>query len=234
MSEGLESVSVVIPVRNGTKYVLEAIDSCLHQTLPVREIVVVDDGSIDGTPDTIRAARHPNVRVLEQTWKGTSAALNAGIMATDPQAAVICFLDHDDVWMPHKTALQLEALRLDRSLDAVFGHILQFVSPELTVSESQRLGAPSKPQAAPCISTMMIHRSALRRFGDFLERPDAFAFAPWYLRAQRAGIAVGMLGTTIAKRRIHLENATKTERRHYEDAYLELARAAALNRRGKR
>ena len=234
MSESLKGVSVVIPVRNGTKYVLEAIDSCLDQTLPVLEIVVVDDGSTDGTTEAIRAARRPQVRVLEQTWKGTSAALNAGIMATDPQASAICFLDHDDVWMPQKTALQTEALRLAPSLDAVFGQILQFISPELPVSESQRLGAPSEPQAGPCLSTMMIRRSALRRFGAFPERRDAFAFAPWYLRAQQAGIAVGMLGTTIAKRRIHLDNATKTERRHYQDAYLELARAAVLNRRRER
>lgn len=234
MTENVDKVAAVIPVRNGTNYIIEAIRSCLEQTYPVQEIIVVDDGSTDGTVETIRAAHLPTVRVIEQPWKGTSAALNNGILATDSRVSILSFLDHDDIWMPNKTNLQIDALSRDPSLDAVFGHVSQFVSPELLDAESQRIGSVLDPQPGPCMSTMMIRRSALQKFGDFPEQRDALAFVPWYFRAQQAGIAVAMLDATVARRRIHLENSTKKDRGLYQEAYLELARAAVKNRRERR
>jgi glycosyltransferase involved in cell wall biosynthesis len=223
-------VSVVIPVRNGLPYVLDAIASCRAQTSPVTEIIVVDDGSTDGTAQAVSSA-HPTIHVLSQAWQGTGRALNVGIAAADPAADFFCFLDHDDLWLPDKIALQLEAMRAKAPLDAVFGHAQQFISPDLSPAEAALLTVPNSPQPALTISALMIRRLSLERLGPFPETPDAFAFAPWYVRARDDGLAAAVIEPVVVKRRVHRTNSTRTGKAHYHEAYLDLARAATLKRR---
>lgn len=102
--------SVVIPARDALPLLLEAIDSALAQTLPPAEIVVVDDGSSDGTAEAVasRYARHPEVRLLSGRFGSAGAARNAGWRAaTRPW---IAFLDADDIWFPEKLATAAAAL----------------------------------------------------------------------------------------------------------------------------
>jgi glycosyltransferase involved in cell wall biosynthesis len=101
-------VTALIAVYNGAALVRRAIESVLRQTVPVAEIVVVDDGSTDGTGDAVRAYGE-RVRYLRQDNRGVAAARNAGIRAAT--STWIAFLDHDDEWLPEKTELQMECLR---------------------------------------------------------------------------------------------------------------------------
>jgi glycosyltransferase involved in cell wall biosynthesis len=227
-------VSAIIPVRNGSRYVLEAIASCRAQTVPPAEIIVVDDGSTDGTAEFIRAASIPDVRVVEQPWLGVGRALNAAIATADPDAAFLAFLDHDDLWLPDKTELQLAAMTSNDALEAVFGHVVQFISADVAPEEAAKLEAPIEAQPGPTLSAMLLRRSAVSRLGPFPETRDAFAFPPWYVSAQHEGIASEMLMQTVVRRRVHLSNSTRTGRDHYNDAYLGLARAAILHRRSTR
>ena len=97
-------LSVVIPSHNAHPMVLEAIDSALAQTLLPAEVVVVDDGSSDGTSEALalRYANQPRVRVVRGRFGSAGAARNAGWRsATRPW---IAFLDADDVWFPEKVA----------------------------------------------------------------------------------------------------------------------------------
>jgi glycosyltransferase involved in cell wall biosynthesis len=228
-----DRVSVIIPVRNGLPYVLEAIASCLAQTSAVTEIILVDDGSTDGTAQTVSKAQ-PTVRVLSQTWHGTGRALNAGIAAADPGADFICFIDHDDLWQPDKVAFQLETMRGSPDIDAVFGHAVQFISPDLTPTEAALLRVPTAPQPAISISAMMIRRLSLERMGPFPETLDAFAFAPWYVRARHEGLAAAVIEPVVVKRRVHRTNSTRSGKAYYNQAYLDLARAATLQRRDRK
>ena len=104
------AVSVVIPTYNRRGRLGRSIESVLGQTKAPQAILVVDDGSTDGTADWVRKS-YPRVTVIEQKHTGVSAARNKGIekAATD----WIAFLDSDDCWMPDKLDKQMRALSLN-------------------------------------------------------------------------------------------------------------------------
>jgi len=91
------TVSVVIPAYNAEATIERAIESVLHQTLPPEEIIVVDDGSTDGTAEKVRQYE-PKVRYLFESHSGPSKARNFGILAAQ-QGEWIAFLDADDEWL---------------------------------------------------------------------------------------------------------------------------------------
>ncbi len=103
-------VSVVIPTFNRASVVLEAVDSILAQSMTDLEILVVDDGSTDGTGDLIavRFANEPRLRYRYQPNAGVAAARNAALdLAT---GEFVAFLDSDDTWQPWHLGLMLAAL----------------------------------------------------------------------------------------------------------------------------
>ena len=104
----MPAVGVVIPVRDRAGMVVEAIASVLAQTHRDFALVVVDDGSRDGSADAAERALHgapPGSRVLRRTARGVAAARNDGVAAVDSDW--IALLDSDDLWLPSKLASQL-------------------------------------------------------------------------------------------------------------------------------
>ena len=102
-------VSVVIPTYNRAGYVSEAVKSVLNQTFHDFEVIVVDDGSTDNTPDVIDSFKDTRIRYLYQENRGVSAAMNTGILAST--AEYIAILDSDDVLV--EEALQKSVAFLD-------------------------------------------------------------------------------------------------------------------------
>jgi hypothetical protein len=100
-------VSVIIPVYNGTNYLAEAIDSVLAQDYTSYELIVVDDGSTDGTWPLIQSYGS-RVRGIRQENGGTSTALNRGI--EEARGEYIAWLSHDDLFLPHKLERQMALL----------------------------------------------------------------------------------------------------------------------------
>lgn len=92
------SVSTIIASYNGEEFIAQAIDSCLRQTHPSYEIIVVDDGSTDATEEIVRIQRHRNVRYIRQDHRGLPAARNTGIAAA--AGVYLTFLDCDDLLLP--------------------------------------------------------------------------------------------------------------------------------------
>ena len=102
-----ESVSVVIPCYNASRYIGGALRSVLAQEWARLEVIVVDDGSSDGSPDLV-ARDFPQVTVLRQANQGAAAARNLGVRAA--QGDWIAFIDADDLWLPGKLQAQLQCL----------------------------------------------------------------------------------------------------------------------------
>lgn len=104
------TVSVILTVFNGENFLPLAVESVLGQTFADFELIIVDDGSTDGTPDQLRAVDDPRLRVIRNSVnKGLPAALNIGI---DAATAVYCaFLDHDDIALPTRLQCQVDYLQ---------------------------------------------------------------------------------------------------------------------------
>jgi len=100
-------VSVIIPAYNAAPFLGAAIESVLSQTVTDSEIVVVDDGSTDGT-DTVVRGYGDRVRYLRQENAGVSRARNRGI--DESRSPWVAFLDADDVWLPQKLERQLDGV----------------------------------------------------------------------------------------------------------------------------
>lgn len=101
-------VSVIVPAYQQRRWVVEALDSVFAQTYPHIEVIVVDDGSDDGTADLVRERYGEAVHVLRQTNQGPAAARNAGLALA--RGELVQFLDADDRLAPTKIASQVDAL----------------------------------------------------------------------------------------------------------------------------
>jgi glycosyltransferase involved in cell wall biosynthesis len=197
----LPSVAVVVAVRDGERYLAETLDSILAQHPAPDDVVVVDDGSEDGTLEVLRRAP-VGVRVLRQGRRGLGSALNRGISSTD--ADVVGFCDADDLWTLGKLAYQLAALADDPTVDGVGGLVEQFASPDLP-DISNRVRVDTTPIAAPLLAALLVRRATLASLGGFDEQIDN-PNIDWISRARTSGYRFATVDHVVLRRRIHDAN----------------------------
>jgi glycosyltransferase involved in cell wall biosynthesis len=196
-------VSVVVAVRDGERYLAEALDSILRQSTTPGEVVVVDDGSTDATPVLLeRYAAH--VRVVRQSGAGVAAALNRGIAIA--HGTLLAFLDADDVWLPDALRCRLTRIDAADDPDAVFGRMQQFVSPELDASHVAGLHFDPTPRDVTLFGTMLVRRSAVDRVGPLDRSYTTGANIDWMSRARAIGLRTAELTDIVMRRRLHQTN----------------------------
>lgn len=195
-------VTVVIPVYNGRSYLPEAIESALAQTYRPVEVIVIDDGSTDGSRDV--ALRYASVQVCRQDHGGLGAARNAAIARASGE--FLSFLDADDIWLPDKLDLQIRALDAGPSVDMVFGHVEEFISPELDDAAKQNLRCHEGSISGMFAGTVIIRRSSFDRVGPFETAWQLGEFVDWYARAKELGLQSMVLPEVVLRRRLHKSN----------------------------
>jgi glycosyltransferase involved in cell wall biosynthesis len=211
------SISAIVAVRDGAAYLAEALASIRAQSLPVLELIVVDDGSSDASAALARSFAD---QVIRQPPTGHASARNRGVRAS--RGELLAFLDADDLWLPGKLAAQAACLQADATLEAVFGHCLQFYSPELDAAERARVEIRNPLAPAENACAILIRRRAFERIGDFDENRQAAVDLDWTLRARDLGLRRHMLAEVVYHRRVHLNNHGRRFPRQHEE------RAAAL------
>jgi glycosyltransferase involved in cell wall biosynthesis len=223
------SVSVIIPVYNGECFLAEAIQSVLDQTLPPDEIIVVDDGSTDGTATIVArlAAGAPlPLRYVYQENRGASAARNVGIRLA--QGRALAFQDADDLWMPQKQARQLALLEADPPADIVTGLTQQFADAAVPPGEGLPDPLPN-PYADFHLQSKLIRAAVFERVGLLDEALTFGEDLDWLVRAIQGGAMLRPQQEVVVHYRRHAGNLTNQI--GSPDRYLMLALRRAAQRR---
>ncbi|WP_018077009.1 glycosyltransferase family 2 protein [Thiobacillus denitrificans] len=180
-------ISVVMPCHNAAPYVEEAIASVLQQTYPQVELVVVDDGSTDGSADIVErlAIAHPGrVTVQHQTNSGPYAARNQGL--AHARGNFVAFLDADDTWHPDALK-QLHAALTDTLADVAYcgwqnvGEAAANTQPYVPPNYAETDAAALFLQACPWpINGVLLRRQLVDTLRGFSERrPTAMDYDLW-------------------------------------------------------
>lgn len=179
------TVSIIIPTYNRAGMLTEAIDSVLGQDFTDFELIVVDDGSTDDTPQILKAYGS-KIRVIRQRHQGVSAARNQGITAATGR--FIAFLDSDDLWLPGKLTSQIDFFQ--NTPDALICQTEEiWIRNGIRVNPKERhrkySGMIFEQSLALCLvspSAVMARRGLFDRFGLFDENLPACEDYDMWLR----------------------------------------------------
>lgn len=208
-------VSIVVPVRDGERFVGPAIDSLLRGDRPADEVVVVDDHSSDASA---AVARDRGVLVVASAGTGPAAARNTGVAASTGD--LVGFLDADDLATPARLSIQAGLLHGDDALDAVAGLARNFTDDPAAPGEELRTFAPG---------TLLLRRATWERVGPLDESLAAGEMVDWVARSRRLGIHWGPHDDLVLLRRVHGTNLSGSDAA--KAGYLDLARAAVRRSR---
>ena len=223
-------VSCIVPVWNGGEYVAAALRSIVNQTYGSIEILVVDDGSDDGSADiALRAC--PRATIVRQVHAGPGAARNRGVALG--RGRWLAFLDAEDLWHREKLARQLAALEQLPHHGLSLAHMRNFWSPELPESVRRR-HADLVCQAWPGVtcSTLVVRRKVFDQIGPFSETLPTGEDRDWLTRADRLGVRYLVLPDVLALHRIHRANLNRRLHEAGRTAVVERARRLVDARRG--
>ena len=196
-------ISVIIPVYNCERYLAEAIESVLGQTYRPVEVIIIDDGSTDRTAE-VALRYEPQITYFFQPNAGSSAARNQGVRMSN--GSYLAFHDADDIWVINKLALQMQVFHDDPQVDAVFGHVKQFYSPDLDEETRKRIICQENLMPGYLSTTMLIKREAFLRVGFFQTQWEIGEEMNWIIRAREVGLNMVLLPDLLFYRRLHAKN----------------------------
>lgn len=224
-------VSVIVPAYNAARTIETTLRSVLHQTVGELELIVVDDGSTDATPDVVQSLEDDRLRLIQQPNAGHASARNTGINAASGRYVAV--VDADDVWLPHKLERQLAVFAADPAIHALHGSAVfvddslrpLFVAPSPD-GKNELLDVLCFRGLAAMMVTLIIDRALLARLGGF--DPSLVILQDWEL-----GIRLARLGELYSTSeplvlyRLHASNQSKQIDLHIEPGERVLGRLFA-------
>jgi len=217
-------VSVVIPAWNALPFLVEACGSALDQRPPPAEVIVVDDGSTDGSAEAVRAL--PGVTCLAQANAGAASARNRGVAAAS--GTHLAFLDADDLWLPGTLARLLEALDAHPAAHMAAGRLEIFADP----SCARAFVPPPADIRGAIFGSFLIRRTDFLRVGLLDAGLRAGELMEWIARAREAGLVTVHIDALVLRRRVHARNSVH-DRRRLARSYAEVLHAKRTRERGR-
>jgi glycosyltransferase involved in cell wall biosynthesis len=217
-------IDVVIPVYNGEKYLRETLESLASQRYSQLKIIVVDDGSTDGTASIVKH-HSGSIIYIKQDNSGSASAFNRAIQEAD--ADFVAAIDADDLWSPTKLQLQLPPLLADHSLGMSLGKIQRF----WIGNTGQKKYLP--PESAMSFLCGLFRREVFDTVGLLDTSLDTHNDLDWFMRARESGVPIYLHDDTVGYYRRHGENqSTTTDLEKADAARLEMLRRSLSRRRG--
>lgn len=221
----MSSISVVVPAYNPGELLAETLASLSAQTRQPDEVLVVDDGSTDGSIERV-LERFPAVRLIRQENGGVGAARNGG--ADHTSGDLLTFLDADDLLRSDALEALAVALENDASLDYVYGRTTEFVDLRYPPPPDTR--KPEHEVHVRVAGAMLLRRELWVRVGGCAPGLRQGEWIDWIDRAAAAGARSATIDEVVLERRIHSNNSTRLAAGKAQ--YLDVARAALLRKRG--
>lgn len=220
------SVSVILPVFNGERFLAEAVASIRRQSVRPLEIIIVDDGSTDGTPELIRSLG-TNVRSVSQPNAGPAAARNTGIRLAQGEA--LAFLDADDIWPDNSLAVLLAHLADEPRMDIVLGRI-QSVVADTNTDGGEVLRSVAPPHRSSQLGSALLRADVFRTTGLFDETLQYSEDMDWFMRAMDKGIVIKKIDDVTLLYRLHEQSMTFGRNAH-DLSILHVLRTSITRRR---
>ena len=215
-------ISVVMPAYNAEKHISESIDSVIAQTYTNWELIIVDDGSTDGTAKIIKNYQLTETRIKYAYQKNSKQgkAKNKAIELSNGQ--YIAFLDSDDLWLREKLALTLKEL-IEGNYSLVFTDSFVFETNPQNTSSLKTLGVGNAIfegrdsiimfldyNRIPNL-TVLVKKDVLEQTGDFIDKVVAEDYEMW-LRLLKNGCVFKSISTPLSLYRLHNESITSKDR----------------------
>lgn len=195
-------VSVVIPAFNSERFISNAIQSVFDQGYSPIEVIVVDDGSTDGTKNEVLKFGE-RIRYKYQVNSGPAAARNAGIASS--RGDIIGFLDSDDIWPRGRLSLLLNKFKDDPSLDVVLGRVQVAAFSDATHVHPNL----QKPHIAPLFGCGLFKCNVFAKVGLIDQSLRFSEDQDWFFRLKELGIHMVILRDVTLIRRKHDNSMTE-------------------------
>jgi glycosyltransferase involved in cell wall biosynthesis len=228
-------ISCIVPVFNQAHYLSAALESIFAQTLPVSELIVVDDGSTDDVKAVLAKIRK-QIRYVRQENAGPAAARNRGVRMA--QGEWLSFLDGDDLWHPEKLERQFCLMQSRPDVDYCLAYRHNFWEASMA-DEEARLRAIDHPvvEDAPGydFQSLFLKKSVFEKVGYINEALRTAEDTDWLVRAQDLGLKCEVIEKVLFQRRLHTTNIsyqTNTQEGYKYRQELILGRIARRKREG--
>ena len=197
-------VTAIIPVFNGERHIAEALRSVFAQDYRPIEVIVVDDGSTDGSAAIIQS--FPEAHYIHQANAGVAAARNTALRAA--RGEFIAFLDQDDQWVPHKLTRQVGRLRDAPELGFVIARERILMDGITTRPAWVREDALSEDLAIFIPGVLVARRATFDKVGNFDTSFVNGCDTDWLYRAKDLGVRYEVMPEALLIRRVHEHNAS--------------------------
>lgn len=222
-------VSVIVAVKNGERYLKDALDSILAQTYRNYEIIVVDGRSADKTEQIARS--YENVRFITQSGKGIANAYNSGIDAA--RGEIVAFLSHDDLWTPNKLAVQVDALACNPQLQYVVAKVRFFLEEGCSIPAGFKKELLEGEHIGHIMETLTVRKSLFDLVGRFNTEYKTAEDTEWFARAIDRNISMAVVPETLLCKRVHNDNLSLSDIESNNRLLLKALRDSIKRKQGK-
>jgi glycosyltransferase involved in cell wall biosynthesis len=191
---------VIIPSYNGDKFLHEAIHSIRNQSLPVFEILIIDDGSLNPVSE-MKTFDATGIRIVRKENGGQGSAINTGVNLAEGD--LIAFLDHDDCWEYNKNEIQFNYL-ISNSVDVVIGQVVNKWITNDGTSRTQNMGT------ARLFGACLFKKEVFSYIGPVAQDGKIHEVIDWWSRVGEK-LKIGYSDHVDLIRRVHGENLTLQE-----------------------
>jgi glycosyltransferase involved in cell wall biosynthesis len=219
-------ISVIIPVKNGSKYIAEAIKGIQKQNMNV-EIIVVDDCSNDTTVEIAKLFDCKIVR--HDVSKGPVAGKNSGLKVA--AGKYVMFHDHDDVMRDGVLQKLYDEISSDSDISAVEAKVQDFYSPDLSEEERAKTPIKQEPYWGLFTGAILIKKEVFDSIGYFSENVHAGEIIEWQSKMDAANLKIKKIDIVSTDRRLHSTNFGKTNKGTEFKNYASILRARLAARK---